>query len=175
MTDHDFYGTLPGFAGQTAVVTGAGGGIGRAVADGLAGQGARTAYLDVSPPADAAVFEGQPDRCFVECDVSDAGSVDAAFGAVEARWGTVSILVNNAGIFRIQPLEEMTLADWERMLSVNLTGVFLCAKRALPGMREAGYGRIVNLGASALLVIPWAAYSEATDLVKDITAALEAA
>lgn len=149
MTDHDFYGTLPGFAGRTAVVTGAGGGIGRAVADGLAGQGARTAYLDVSPPPDVAMFEGRADRCFVECDVSDADSVDAAFGAVEARWGTVSILVNNAGIFRIQPLEEMTLADWERMLSVNLTGVFLCAKRALPGMREAGYGRIVNLGSSA--------------------------
>lgn len=131
------------------MVTGAGGGIGRAVADGLAGQGARTAYLDVSPPPDVAMFEGRADRCFVECDVSDADSVDAAFGAVEARWGTVSILVNNAGIFRIQPLEEMTLGDWERMLSVNLTGVFLCAKRALPGMREAGYGRIVNLGSSA--------------------------
>ena len=149
MTDQDFYGTLPGFAGRTAVVTGAGAGIGRAVADALAGQGARTAYLDVIPPADVSFLNGEPGRMFAQCDVSDAAAVEAAFGEVEAAWGPVSILVNNAGIFRIQPLEEIALGDWERMLAVNLTGVFLCTRRVLPGMREAGYGRIVNLGSSA--------------------------
>lgn len=149
MIDRDFYGTMPGFAGRTAVVTGAGTGIGRAVADALAGQGARTAYLDAVPPPDSSSLDGEEGRMFAQCDVSDQAAVEAAFGEVEAAWGTISILVNNAGIFRIQALEEISLGDWERMLAVNLTGVFLCTRRVLPGMREARYGRIVNLGSSA--------------------------
>ena len=75
--------------------------------------------------------------------------MDRAFTEVEARLGTVSVLVLNAGIFPVVPFEETTLEIWNRCLAINLTGAFLCARRALPGMREQHYGRIVAIGSSA--------------------------
>ena len=135
-----------GFEGRVAAVTGASRGIGRAVADALEARGARTAYLDVNEPEPP--LEGERAR-FFHCDVTDETSVDAAFTAVEETWGTVSILVNNAGIFWIRPLAEITLEAWNRMMAVNATGPFLCARRALPGMRAQGYGRLIALGSSA--------------------------
>ncbi|MCY4630078.1 MAG: SDR family NAD(P)-dependent oxidoreductase [bacterium] len=136
-----------GFEGRVAVVTGAGRGIGRAVADALVARGARTAYLDLAepePPLDA----GERGH-FVHCDVTDEISVDAAFTTVEETWGTVSILVNNAGIFWIRPLAETSLEAWNQMMAVNTTGAFLCARRVLPAMRAQRYGRLVALGSSA--------------------------
>lgn len=138
--------SFSGFEGRVAVVTGAGRGIGRAVADALAAKGARTAYLDVNEPEPVLDDEG---RLFVHCDVTDETSVDAAFSTIEATWGTVSILVNNAGIFWIRPLAETTLEAWNQMMAVNATGAFLCARRVLPGMRGQGYGRLIALGSSA--------------------------
>ena len=136
-----------GFEGRVAVVTGAGRGIGRATADALVAKGARTAYLDVSAPEPP--LDGGGSSLFVHCDVTDEGSVDAAFTTVEETWGTVSILVNNAGIFWIRPLAEITLEAWNQMMAVNTTGAFLCARRVLPGMRAQGYGRLIALGSSA--------------------------
>ena len=136
-----------GFEGRVAAVTGAGRGIGRAVADALVAKGARTAYLDVNTPEPPL---GSGERgLFVHCDVTDEASVDAAFSTVEETWGTVSILVNNAGIFWIRPLAEITLEAWNQMMAVNTTGAFLCARRVLPGMRAQGYGRLIALGSSA--------------------------
>ena len=135
-----------GFEGRVAVVTGAGRGIGRAVAGALAAKGACTAYLDVAKPEPAL---GGDRSLFVQCDVTDEASVDAAFTTVEETWGTVSILVNNAGIFWIRPLAETTLEAWNQMMAVNTTGAFLCARRVLPGMQEQGYGRLIALGSSA--------------------------
>jgi NAD(P)-dependent dehydrogenase (short-subunit alcohol dehydrogenase family) len=85
----------------------------------------------------------------IELDVTDEASVDAAFRRVEAELGAPSILVLNAGIFVIEPFEETTLESWQRSIDVNLTGAFLCARRALPAMREAGYGRVLAIGSSA--------------------------
>lgn len=138
-----------GFEGRVGVVTGAGQGIGRAIADAIRQQGAAVGYLDVREPPDADELRSSADATFAVCDVTDPASVDRAFTEVEERLGTPTLLVNNAGIFEIQPLEETRLEDWDRTISVNLTGAFLCAKRALPGMREAGYGRIIFLGSSA--------------------------
>lgn len=133
---------VEGLAGRVAVVTGAARGIGKAIAETLAGNGAHVAALDLQAP-------DHPGILGVACDVSDEAAVDAAFTRVEQELGRVSVLVLNAGIFPIVPFEEMTLELWNRTLAINLTGGFLCARRALPGMREQHYGRVVAMGSSA--------------------------
>jgi 3-oxoacyl-[acyl-carrier protein] reductase len=139
--------TIPGFAGRTAVVTGAARGIGLAIAQSLAAQGANVGILDVHHPEDSGIHRSQ--LLAQRCDVTDENSVDVAFSAVEDRFGTVSILVNNAGILLAAPVDEMSLADWQRSIDVNLTGAFLCIRRVVPGMRSQGYGRILSIGSSA--------------------------
>jgi NAD(P)-dependent dehydrogenase (short-subunit alcohol dehydrogenase family) len=133
---------VAGLEGRVAVVTGAARGIGRHIVAGLAANGARVAGLDLAKPTYDDVFG-------YECDVSDEGAVDAAFAAVESELGPVSVLVLNAGIFPISPFEEITLELWNRTLATNLTGAFLCSRRALPAMRAAGYGRILFVGSTA--------------------------
>ena len=133
---------VEGLAGRVAVVTGGARGIGKAIAETLTGNGAHVAAFDLQAP-------DHPGILGVACDVSDEAAVDAAFTRVEAELGRVSVLVLNAGIFPIVPFEEMTLELWNRTLAINLTGGFLCARRALPGMREQHYGRVVAMGSSA--------------------------
>jgi 3-oxoacyl-[acyl-carrier protein] reductase len=133
---------VDGLEGRVAVVTGAARGIGKAIAEMLAANGAKVAAFDLSAPE-------HPGILGVTCDVSDEAAVDAAFARVEAELGRVSVLVLNAGIFPIVPFEETTRETWDRTLAVNLTGAFLCARRALPGMREQRYGRVIAIGSSA--------------------------
>jgi len=133
---------LEGIEGRVAFVTGAARGIGRSIAETLRDQGARVAGGDLRPPEIEGVLG-------VAVDVADESAVDRAFGQVEAELGPVELLVLNAGIFVIEPFEETTLASWQRTLDVNLTGAFLCARRALPAMRERGFGRVVAIGSSA--------------------------
>lgn len=133
---------VDGLDGRVAVVTGAQRGIGQAIAETLAANGARVAALDLVAP-------DHPGILGIACDVSSEAAVEAAFTQVEAALGTVSVLVLNAGIYPIVPFEETTLELWNRTLAINLTGAFLAARRALPGMREQGYGRLVGIGSSA--------------------------
>jgi NAD(P)-dependent dehydrogenase (short-subunit alcohol dehydrogenase family) len=133
---------VDGVEGRVAVVTGAGRGIGQAIAEALAANGAKVAALDLEAPE-------HPGILGVACDVSDEAAVDAAFARVEQELGTVSVVVLNAGVFPIVPFEETTLEVWDRTLAVNLTGAFLCARRALPGMRAQHYGRVIAMGSSA--------------------------
>lgn len=133
---------LDGFEDRVAFVTGAARGIGRTIAETLRDLGASVAAGDLRAPEVDGVLG-------VELDVTDEAGVEAAFARVEAELGSVSILVLNAGVFVIEPFEETTLASWQRTIDVNLTGAFLCARRAVPAMREAGYGRIVAIGSSA--------------------------
>jgi len=133
---------LKGLEDRVVLVTGAGGGIGRALCATFADQGARVVAADLRAP-------DVPAALTVACDVTDEQSVDAAFAQAEAELGHVDVLVLNAGIYWIKPFEQTSLADWRTMLDVNATGAFLCAKRALPRMREAGWGRVVAIGSSA--------------------------
>ncbi len=82
-------------------------------------------------------------------NVADEGAVDAGFAAIERTLGAVEVLVLNAGVFVLEEVEATTLESWRRTIDVNLTGSFLCARRALPQMREAGWGRVVAIGSSA--------------------------
>jgi 3-oxoacyl-[acyl-carrier protein] reductase len=85
----------------------------------------------------------------VAVDITEEDQVEAAFSTIERELGPVELLVLNAGIIMKAPLEAMSLKDWRRIIDVNLTGAFICAKRAMPGMRQAGYGRVVAIGSSA--------------------------
>lgn len=133
---------LDGIAGRVALVTGAARGIGRCIAETLRDQNARVAGGDLRAPEVDGVLG-------VDLDVANEDAVDAAFASVETELGPVELLVLNAGIFVIEPFEETAPASWRRTLDVNLTGAFLCARRALPKMRKAGYGRVVAIGSSA--------------------------
>lgn len=134
-----------GIEGQVAVVTGSARGIGRAIAEALVDHGARVAGLDVQLPSDDAVSSVR----FIRCNVAEERDVDAAFSAIEADWGSVGILVNNAAILRHATLAETSLDLWREVLNVNLTGAFLTSRRAVPGMQRAGYGRIINIGSNS--------------------------
>jgi NAD(P)-dependent dehydrogenase (short-subunit alcohol dehydrogenase family) len=133
---------LDGIEGRVALVTGGGRGIGRRIAETLRDQGARVADGDLSAPALDGVHG-------LDLDVTSEESIDRAFGRVEAELGSVELLVLNAGIYVVEPFEETSPDSWRRTIDVNLTGAFLCARRALPAMRAAGFGRIVSLGSSA--------------------------
>ena len=131
-----------GLRGRVAVVTGATGGLGRAIAAGLAEAGVRLALLDrQQQAADEAAGEIQGRRgeaIGIACDVSQPDSVEAASRQVQERLGSCDILVNNAAVLRPGALDTLSLADWNAMLSVNLTGYFLCAQVFGRGMLDRG-------------------------------------
>jgi len=134
--------------GRAGVVTGAAQGIGRALAAGLAGAGARVALLDRADDVREAA-EGLDGASAHVADITDADAVTAAIDAAAERHGRLDFLVNNAGVRLIEPVMEMSLDGWRRTLDVNLTGAFNCIRAAVPHMRRAGGGRIVNLASVA--------------------------
>jgi 3-oxoacyl-[acyl-carrier protein] reductase len=121
---------------RVALVTGASKGIGRAIAERLVGAGHRVAATYRTGDVPAGVLG-------VQCDVTDPGQVDAAFGQVESALGTVDILVANAGITRDTLLMRMTDADWDAVIATNLTGAFRVARRAARPMIKKRFGRII--------------------------------
>jgi NAD(P)-dependent dehydrogenase (short-subunit alcohol dehydrogenase family) len=130
---------------ETIIVTGAASGIGRAVALACAERGARVGVLDIDADvagevADEARRLGAPDAVPLACDVSDEDDVEEAFAHCVARLGTPSGLHANAGIEINQLAHHMALADWQRVLQVNLTGTFLCCRRAIGAMIDGGRG-----------------------------------
>jgi NAD(P)-dependent dehydrogenase (short-subunit alcohol dehydrogenase family) len=141
--------TLFRLDGVTALVTGAGSGIGALAARVLARAGAKVAATDLDPAtaratAAAIAGEGLTARAYA-LDVADETSVDEAFAAVAAELGPVGVLINNAGISRRTPTEALELAAWNEVVGVNMTGVFLCARAAGRQMLAAGSGSIVNI------------------------------
>ena len=136
------------------LVTGATRGIGAAIAQALAGAGWHVTLAGRSRAAleevrvTLALSEGVTHDC-VELDVTDAASVARAFAEVHAKGGALQALVNNAGAVETGPLARLKQDTWDRMLAVNLTGVFLCTQAALPPMIAARSGRIVNIASTA--------------------------
>jgi 3-oxoacyl-[acyl-carrier protein] reductase len=136
--------------GQVAIVTGASRGIGRAVAIALAAEGAKVVvnYAKSSQAADAVVAEIKEmgsEAIALQADVAQADQVDALFSAVLEQWGRIDVLVNNAGIARDMLLIRMKLEDWQAVIDLNLTGVFLCTKAASKVMLKQRSGRIINV------------------------------
>lgn len=134
---------------HAAVVTGAGAGIGRAIALRLAAEGARVVVNDINGGAAeataAAIREAGGMALAVAGDVSVEADVDRAFSACEQAWGRCTLAINNAGIVQQVRLANMSPADWDRMIAVHLRGCFLGCRRAIGPMLEAGEGVIVNI------------------------------
>jgi len=137
------------FAGRIAVVTGGARGIGLAVAERLTAEGARVALWDTDE-AEAKRVAARLGGAAIAVDVADEASVARALAATEAAVGPVDILVNNAGITGPNgPVETYPVEAWRRVIDVDLTGVFLCARAVIPGMRARDRGRIVNVASIA--------------------------
>lgn len=141
-------------AGRVALVTGASKGIGQHIARTLAAHGATVAVNYNSDQAGAdevvdQIKQAGGEAFAVQADVADAAAVQHLFEEVRRRAGEVTVLVNNAGINPIQPLLEITLADWQRVLTTNLTSAFLVTQAAVPGMIAAKFGRIITLSSIA--------------------------
>ena len=139
--------------GKVALVTGGASGIGRACAIALGREGATVVVTDVQDDAGrdcaAKVKQGGGDAVFLHHDVTSEENWIGVIGEVKSRFGRLDILVNNAGIAIAGPITEMSLADWRRLESINLDGVFLGVKHALPLMRAGGGGSIVNMSSLA--------------------------
>lgn len=138
------------FQGRVVVVTGAAKGIGAAIARAFGREGARVAILDIDAPGAEAIVreltaEGV-EALALKTDVTVAAEVRHAVDTIVGHWGRLDVLVNNAGGFSvIRRTEEIPEPEWEAILRLNLTSVFLCAKAVLPIMKRQGSGRIVNL------------------------------
>jgi 2-keto-3-deoxy-L-fuconate dehydrogenase len=140
---------------KIAVVTGAGSGIGAAIAVLFARQGARVVILDLNESADAtaaSIAASGGDAMARRCDVAQPDDVAATFTGIAAELGSLDILVNNAGIAHVGTIEQTTAADLDRLYAVNIRGVFLCAKAALEIMLPQGHGVILNMASIASLV-----------------------
>lgn len=164
--------------GKNAIITGAGRGIGRAIAEVFAAQGCNIAALARSKDEieeTASIVQGLGARAeAIVCDVTREDSVNHAFAAAESVLGPTDILVNNAGMARFKPFADLSLDDWNETLAANLTSVFLCTRRVLPAMMARRAGRIINVSSVSGLkpIAEQSAYCAAKHAVNGLTKTL---
>lgn len=141
-----------GHEDKVAVITGAANGIGQAFARRLAEDGAHIVVADIAPGDQTAQLVGEAGRkaLVCKCDVTSQDDVAAMAAQVQQRFGHCDILVNCAGIFPQMAFDDMTFADWRRVLSINLDSAFLVSAAFVPGMKQRRWGRIVNMASSTL-------------------------
>jgi glucose 1-dehydrogenase len=161
---------LPLLKGQKAIVTGASSGIGKAVAISLGAAGAEVVvnYVGGEQPALEVVkkITGAGGKAIaIQCDVSKEDQVQAMFQRTIKELGTVDILINNAGLQKDAPVDEMTMEQWNTVIGVNLTGQFLCAREAIREFKRRGVKKDVSVSAGKIIcissvheVIPWAGH-----------------
>ena len=142
--------------GRTCLVTGAGRGLGRAIALGLAQAGSQLMLVDVNPEdlagVEAELRSAGSQVATAVVDVGDEGQVQACIAETLRRFGGLQVLVNNAGVTSRAPFEDLPLEDWERVLRVNLTGTYLCSKHAARPMIAQTGGSIINIASMSGLV-----------------------
>ncbi|WHY89136.1 SDR family NAD(P)-dependent oxidoreductase [Neobacillus novalis] len=136
---------------QTAIVTGAGQGLGLAIANELLSTGKRVAFVDVDQNLLDSIREkqGNDHSLFIQADVSRIGDIKSCINTVIEAWGRVDILVNNAGVRRETVIEEITEEEWNQIISVNLGGTFFFSQSVLEIMKQQGKGRIINISSLA--------------------------
>jgi len=139
--------------GKVVLVTGAGSGLGEATARAFADAGCAVACLDIRQEAANRVADSLAARdvptLALQCDVSDGGAVFSAVDTVVERLGRLDVVVNNAAVDHTVSIDDMTIAQWDQVIGVNLRGPFLTAKAALPTMKRQGSGHIVNIASTA--------------------------
>ncbi|NUU65955.1 3-oxoacyl-ACP reductase FabG [Enterobacteriaceae bacterium BIT-l23] len=141
-------------ANKTAIVTGAGRGIGLGIAQVLAREGARVVIADIGDQGERAadtLRSAGHEALFIACNIADPAQVEALFARAQEWAGGINILVNNAGINRDAMLHKLSEADWDMVIDINLKGTFLCMQQAARLMREAGGGRIINIASASWL------------------------
>ncbi len=136
---------------RVAIVTGSAQGIGRAIADKFAEEGASVVIADINGPGATAAAEAVPGSIGLAVDVSDPAAVQGMVAAAVEQFGRLDILVNNAAIVPFTAWDDIDFAEWRRIMAVNLDGVFLTCRAASDEMRKAGYGRIVNVTTNAMI------------------------
>jgi len=141
-----------GHKDKVAVITGGANGIGQAFAKRLAEDGVHVAIADVAPGADTVkMIEAAGRKALAcSCDVTSQDSIVAMAAEVQKKFGRCDILVNCAGVYPQRAFDDMTFEDWRRVLSLNLDSCFLASKQFVPGMKQRGWGRIVNMASSTL-------------------------
>jgi 3-oxoacyl-[acyl-carrier protein] reductase len=148
---------FPSLKDRVVIITGAGQGIGRVFAKAFAKAGARVVVAELNEERAEAVAEdilrSEGQVLAVTTDVADPASIEEMVQVVDDEWRRIDVLINNAGIFstlEMRPFDQIPLDEWERVLRVNLTGPFLCARAVLPAMRRAKWGRIINVASGAV-------------------------